>query len=85
MLGNVMRATLSYTILRLLMFFAALIALYFAGARGFLLLILAALVSAVASFFALFKLRDRMSGSLSKRVTGFRERLDEGTKAEDID
>lgn len=85
MLGDVMRATMSYTVLRLLLFFAALLLLYLAGARGILLLILAAAVSALISFVALSKLRDSMSGSLSSRMSRFRERLDEGTKAEDVD
>jgi len=80
-----MRATLSYTILRLLLFVAALWVLYLAGARGFLLLVLAAAVSALISFVVLSRLRDRMSGSLTAVVTKFRDRLDEGTRSEDVD
>ncbi len=80
-----MRATLSYTVLRLLLFFAAIWVLYLAGARGFLLLVLAAVVSALISFVVLSRLRDKMSGSLTTRLTRFRERLDEGTRSEDLD
>jgi hypothetical protein len=80
-----MRATMSYTVLRLLLFFAALLLLYLAGARGILLVGLAAGVSALISFVALSKLRDSMSGSLFARVSRFRQRLDEGTRSEDVD
>jgi hypothetical protein len=85
MLGYVMRATLNYTILRLLLFFAALIVLYFLGIGGIALVALAALISALISFVVLSRLRDKMSASLFTRVTRFRERLDEGTRSEDID
>jgi Protein of unknown function (DUF4229) len=80
-----MRATLSYTVLRLLLFFAAIWVLYLAGARGFLLLVLAAAVSALISFVVLSRLRDKMSGSLTSTITRFRTRLDEGTRSEDVD
>jgi hypothetical protein len=80
-----MRATMSYSVLRLLLFFAALLLLYLAGARGILLLVLAALISALISLVALSKLRDSMSGSLSARLSRFGSRLDEGTKSEDVD
>jgi hypothetical protein len=85
MLSYVMRATMSYTILRLLLFFAVLLALYFAGVGGIALVALAAVISALVSFVVLSKLRDSMSASLSARVSRFRERLDEGTRSEDID
>jgi hypothetical protein len=85
MLGYVMRATMSYTILRLLLFFAVLIVLYFLGIGGIALVALAAVISALISFVVLSRLRDKMSVSLFTRVTRFRERLDEGTRSEDID
>jgi Protein of unknown function (DUF4229) len=85
MLSRVMRATLSYTVLRLLLFFAAIWVLYLAGARGFLLLVLAAVVSALISFVVLNRLRDKMSGSLTASLGKFRSRLDEGTSSEDTD
>jgi hypothetical protein len=85
MLGCVMRATMSYTILRLLLFFAVLIVLYFVGIGGIALVALAAVISALISFVVLNRLRDSMSTSLFTRMTRFRERLDEGTRSEDID
>jgi len=80
-----MRATLSYTSMRLLLFVASLILVYFAGARGFLLVGLALVISGIISFVVLSRQRDAMSGALAARVRGFRERLDEGTQAEDSD
>lgn len=76
------------------MLVVALVVLYFAGARGFLLLALAFVVSALASYVLLSKQRETMAGALNRRlskatgkVTGkaaeFRERLDEGAAAED--
>jgi Mn2+/Fe2+ NRAMP family transporter len=80
-----MRATLSYTMMRLLLFFASLILLYFAGARGLVLVGVALLISGLVSLIVLSRQRDAMSGALAARVRGFRERLDEGTRAEDDD
>jgi Mn2+/Fe2+ NRAMP family transporter len=85
-----MRATVAYTSARILLFAAALAVLYLIGARGLILLALALLISGLASYVVLSKARDRMSASLSGRVTGMRsrvkefgQRLDEGTQAED--
>jgi hypothetical protein len=80
-----MRATMSYTVLRLAIFAAALGLLYLAGARGILLVGLAAVVSAIISFILLARQREAMAGSISRRITNVRERLDEGTKTEDVD
>jgi hypothetical protein len=80
-----MRATLSYTLARLLLFVAALGLMYLAGARGLLLVGLALLISGIISFVVLSQLRDAMSGSITSRISGFRERLDEGSRAEDDD
>ncbi|HEY5360541.1 MAG TPA: DUF4229 domain-containing protein [Streptosporangiaceae bacterium] len=80
-----MRATMSYTVLRLAIFAAALGLLYLAGARGILLLALAAVVSAVASVILLARQREAMAGSISRRVSSVREQLDEGSRAEDAD
>jgi small-conductance mechanosensitive channel len=85
MLEDVMRATLSYTVLRLLLFFAAILVLYWIGVGGFMLVILAALISALISYVVLSRYRDAMSTSLTGRLTRFRERLDEGTRSEDAD
>ncbi|MDR0344814.1 MAG: DUF4229 domain-containing protein [Nocardiopsaceae bacterium] len=78
-----MRATIAYTTARILLFVAAALLLYLAGARGLLLLGLALLVSGIASYVVLSRQRDRMASSLSGRFRSLRTRLDEGTKAED--
>ena len=80
-----MRATLAYTSMRLLLFIASLLLLYLAGARGFLLLALALVISGIVSFVVLSRQRDAMSGSLVNSVRGFRTRIDEGARAEDED
>ncbi|HZC40667.1 MAG TPA: DUF4229 domain-containing protein [Streptosporangiaceae bacterium] len=78
-----MRATVAYTTARILLFVAAALLLYLAGARGLLLLGLALLVSGIASYVVLSRQRDRMAGALSGRLRSLRTRLDDGTKAED--
>lgn len=80
-----MRATMNYTVLRLAIFAVALGLLYLAGARGILLVGLAAVVSAIVSFIVLARWREAMAGSISRRIANARERLDEGTKIEDAD
>jgi ABC-type siderophore export system fused ATPase/permease subunit len=81
---------LAYTSARILMFGCAVILLYLAGARGVLLLALGLVISALASYILLNKQRtiiaDRLNGRLTKagsKVSDLRDRLDEGTKAED--
>jgi hypothetical protein len=80
-----MRATLYYTLLRLLIFFAAAIILALFGVHGILLIVVALIISAIVSLPLLSKLRDRMSTSLTGRVQAFNSKLDAGTKAEDND
>ncbi len=80
-----MRATLSYTLLRLLIFFAAALVLALFGLHGFGLILAALAISAIVSLPLLSKLRDRMSSSLTGRVQAFSSQLDAGTKAEDTD
>lgn len=80
-----MRATLYYTVLRFGLFIAAFGLLYVAGARSILLFGGAILISGIASYFVLTPQRNAMSNSISKRFTGFRDRLDAGTRAEDDD
>jgi len=90
MLVSVMRTTLAYTSARILLLVVAMILLYLAGARGFLLLALAFVVSGIASFVLLSRQRDRMSGALMARLrngrartAGLRTRLEEGARSED--
>jgi uncharacterized membrane protein len=80
-----MRATLSYTALRLGLFVVVFLVLYLAGARSILLLAGAILISGLISYFVLNAQRAAMSGMISKRLTRFRERLDAGTRSEDQD
>jgi hypothetical protein len=80
-----MRATLSYTLLRVMLFLAAALVLALFGVHGITLLAVALGISAVLSLLLLSRLRDRMSASLTRRVDRFHARLDEGTRAEDAD
>src|ERR1700759_1640998 len=91
-MGRTMRTALAYTTARILMFLAALVLLYFAGARGLLLLGLALVISALASYILLNKQREVIAERLNRRLSrvggkaaGSRERLQEGTAAEDVD
>ena len=80
-----MRATLTYTLLRLLIFLAAAIVLALFGVHGIMLLVGALIISSIISLLLLSKLRDRMSISLSGRISRFSSKLNAGTKAEDTD
>ena len=85
-----MRTGIAYTSARILMLGISVIVLYVAGARGFLLLALACVVSALASYILLNKQRQIIAEKLNRRLsrvgakaTELRERLEEGTSAED--
>jgi hypothetical protein len=85
-----MRTGLAYTSARILLLVIALVLLYVAGARGFLLLALAFVVSALASYVLLSKQREVMAGALNRRLgkmtskaAEFRGRIEEGAAAED--
>jgi UPF0716 family protein affecting phage T7 exclusion len=87
-----MRTLIPYTAARILMFGIAVMILYWAGARGILLLGLGLLISAIASYILLNKQRQILADRLNSRLSGvgakateFRERLEDGTKAEDED
>jgi Protein of unknown function (DUF4229) len=87
-----MRTGLAYTSARILLLVVAIILLYLVGARGIVLLALAFVVSALASYVLLSKQRDVMSGALNRRLNRvgrkaaeFRARIDEGAAAEDAD
>lgn len=91
-----MRTFLAYTSARILMFVAALVVLYLCGARGLLLFGLALVVTAIASYVLLAKMRERMAVGLNSRLSKvtskvsnkaaeFKDRLDEGAAAEDAD
>jgi len=89
-----MRTGLAYTSARILLLVVSLVVLYIAGARGFLLLVLAFLISALASYVLLSRQRETIAGALNRRLskatgkvtdkaTEFRERLEDGAAAED--
>jgi cell division protein FtsW (lipid II flippase) len=78
-----MRAMLAYTSARILLFVAALGLLYLAGARRLLLVALALVISGIVSFVVLSRQRDVMSGALVSRFSQYRQRLDDGARAED--
>ncbi len=87
-----MRTGIAYTCARILLLVVAVVLLYAAGARGFLLLALAFVVSALASYVLLSKQRDIMSGALNRRLSRvnakaaeFRTRIEDGAAAEDAD
>ena len=80
-----MRATFAYTTARILLFAVILGVLYAVGARGLLLIGLAVLISGIVSFVALSRQRDAMSGAITSRIGNFRQRFEEGTRAEDDD
>ncbi|HEV3382255.1 MAG TPA: DUF4229 domain-containing protein [Trebonia sp.] len=91
-----MRSGLAYTTARILILVVSVFVLYACGARGILLIALAFIVSAIASYILLYKQREKMAGALNRRlskaasgVTGvateIRERLEEGAAAEDAD
>jgi Mn2+/Fe2+ NRAMP family transporter len=80
-----MHATFAYTTARILLFAVMLGLLYVVGARGLLLLGLAVLISGIVSFVVLSGQRDAMSGAITSRISNFRKRLEEGTRAEDDD
>jgi hypothetical protein len=81
----VMRATMYYSLLRVLLFLAVAVLLALFGVHGITLLAVALIISAILSLVFLSKLRDRMSAALTRRVDSFRARLDEGTRGEDVD
>jgi len=80
-----MRATLAYSSARLLLLVVVLGLLYVIGARGLLLVGLALAISGIISFVVLSRQRDAMSGAIASRIGNFRQRLDEGARAEDED
>ena len=91
-----MRTGLAYTSARILLLVISVVLLYLAGARGILLLALAFVISALASYVLLSRQRETLAGALNRRLsrvtakatakaTEFRERIDEGAAAEDED
>ena len=85
-----MRTGLAYTSARILLLAISVMLLYLAGARGFLLLALAFVISALASYVLLSRQREVMAGALNRRLSKmtskaaeFRGRIEDGAAAED--
>ncbi|GAA4511545.1 hypothetical protein GCM10023191_075840 [Actinoallomurus oryzae] len=78
-----MRSVLIYTLSRLALFGVTAGVLFLAGARGFLLLALAILISGIISFVLLTRQRDAISNSVTERASRIRENLAEGAARED--
>jgi len=85
-----MRTGLAYTSARILLLVISLVLLYAAGARGFLLLALAFVVSALASYVLLSRQREVMASALNRRLSKvtakaaeLRGRIEDGAAAED--
>ncbi len=72
-----------YTVLRLLVFFGVLCALWLAQLRGWPLLLLAAVISAIISVFLLAGPREAVAEKLEQKVAERRERAEEYRTAED--
>jgi hypothetical protein len=80
-----MRSVLIYSLSRLALFGATAGVLFLVGARGFLLLALAILISGIISFVLLSRQRDAVSSSVTERAGRIRESLAEGAAREDVD
>ncbi|MFW5420543.1 DUF4229 domain-containing protein [Nocardiopsis sp. CNT-189] len=81
-----MRSVLAYTSARLLLFAVAYGVLYLLGARGFLAIALAFLISGLVSYVLLSKQRDAMSVHVAggmDRMRGMGRRLESGASHED--
>lgn len=78
-----MRSVILYTAARLAIFLATAGVLALFGARGFLLLMLALLVSGVVSFVLLSGQRDRMSAAVAGGVRAQRRKFQKSISKED--
>lgn len=74
-----------YTVLRLLIFVAALLALFLVGFRSWALLILSAGISLVVSYFALRGPREQFASQVQRKVEQRQERAEAYRSAEDDD
>ncbi|MDA2814543.1 DUF4229 domain-containing protein [Nocardiopsis sp. RSe5-2] len=79
-----MRSVLAYTAARFLLFGVAYGVLYLLGARGWLALILAALVSGLVSYILLSRQRDAVSERITARTDRMSRRLVDGAAHEDV-
>ena len=77
------RALLTYTIYRLLVFAAALVALYVLGARSYLLVALAIVISGLISLVVLDRQRDGVAPMVKKFTSRINDRIESGKRKED--
>ncbi len=89
-MGSAMRTVIAYTSARILIFGIVVLLLHLAGAGGLLMLGLALVISALASYILLNKQREVLAGKLNGRLgkvtskaAEFRERLEDGAAMED--
>lgn len=80
-----MGSVIIYSLSRLALFAATAGVLFLVGARGFLLLALAILISGIVSFVLLSRQRDAISDSVTERAGRIRQNLAEGAAREDTD
>ncbi|WUI00129.1 DUF4229 domain-containing protein [Spirillospora sp. NBC_00431] len=78
-----MRSVIMYSVARLVIFAVTAGVLALFGARGFLLLLLALLISGVVSYVLLSAQRDRMSAVVARGASAQRERFDKSVTRED--
>ncbi|RKS07420.1 uncharacterized protein DUF4229 [Nocardiopsis sp. Huas11] len=83
-----MRSWLTYTAARVGLFAGALGVVYLFGARSWIALVLAWLISGLASYVLLSRLRDQMSASAVRRIEnrrapGVADRIEGGASRED--
>ncbi|MFA1549351.1 DUF4229 domain-containing protein [Actinomadura chokoriensis] len=78
-----MRSVILYSLARLAIFAATAGVLALFGARGFLLLLMALLVSGIVSYVLLSGQRDRMSAAVTRGVRTQRSRFEKSRTKED--
>ncbi|MEU5993268.1 DUF4229 domain-containing protein [Spirillospora sp. NPDC047418] len=78
-----MSSVIFYTLARLAIFAATAGVLALVGARGFLLLLMALLISGVVSYVLLSSQRDRMSAAVARGYRGQRQKFRKSLTKED--
>ncbi|MFI6513921.1 DUF4229 domain-containing protein [Spirillospora sp. NPDC050679] len=78
-----MRSVFFYTAARVGIFAVTAAVLALLGARGFLLLLLALLISGVVSFVLLSGQRDAMSAAVATGIQGSRRKMNQARSKED--
>jgi len=79
------RAFVVYTSLRIILLLAVGGLLYLTGARGFLLILLAFLVSGALSFVWLDRPRAQVGAGMGRAIGRVNDKIDKAAAAEDVD